>query len=245
MQSNVGQIPFSEGVLDPDPRGGLQIWEFPDPNLRYTIGVDTAGGSAAGDWSVAQVIENRTCAQVACWRVHRDPVLWGIDVARLAVFYSQATLAIETGASAHGLSCANAARAWGYNMIWYRTVQAQLHGNTTDKLGFRTDARTKPLLIDRMRSALHEGYLIRDIRTLQELRKLKLDDAGKLVSDDHDDTFMALAIAYLVRDEAFLRGRASAPKRAPHTIAEKEWAQWEDTCGDPQPGNDPDFCQGL
>lgn len=245
MVNSTGKITFSDGVLDPDPRGGLQIWEFPDPNKRYTIGVDTSGGSAAGDWSVAAVIENRTCDHVAQWRTHRDPVVWGTDCARLAVFYSQALLAIETGASAHGLSCANSARAWGYNMIWYRTVQAQLSGTTVDKLGFRTDVRTKPLLIDRMRSALAEGYLIRDERTLQELRKLKLDDAGKLVSDDHDDCFIALSIAYLVRDEAFLRGTAEVAPKPPETYSEKEWASWEETLDGSEPGPDPNYCQGI
>lgn len=246
MKTNeAAQIAFSEGFLDPDQRGGLQIWEFPDPNKRYTIGVDTAGGSAAGDYSVAQVIENRTCAQVAVWRTHRDPVVWGVDCARLATFYSTAVLAIETGASAHGLSCANAARAWGYNMIWYRTVQTQLHGDTTDKLGFRTDVRTKPLLIDRVRSALAERYLIRDPRTLNELRKLKLDDAGKLVSDDHDDCFIAYAIALLVRDENYLRGVAAAAPKAPETFSEKVWADWEEDLGERKTGHDPNFCQGL
>lgn len=246
MSGDGTRLACEDGLLLQNPRGGFKVWQWPDPYRKYTIGVDTAGGSANGDWSVAQVIENETCNQVAIWRIHQNPVPWGRSVSRLARFYNNALLAIETGVSAHGLSVQNASTAYGYQHHYLRKVQGSIAGQFTDKIGFSTTSKTKPMLIDRMRQALDDGYLIQDERTLNELRKLKLDENEKLISDDHDDCFMALAIAYVVRDESYRRGTGFAEPKKPISHSDREWSRWESGIGGgDEAGENETYFEGL
>ena len=213
--------------------GGLGIWEMPEEGVIYTVGVDTAEGIKDGDWSVAEVVKATDCSQVAEWRCLEEPHYWGRKCALLASAFNSALLGFETGASAHGMTAANYARDFGYPNLYLRTAYDETSNKPTAKLGFRTDVKTKPRLVDRVRLAISERHRIRSEGLLRECMAMKIEDGGptghKIVSEDHDDRVIAYGVALLIRDETFtvgLPGTFGQEKRALDR-SERHWQEYE------------------
>lgn len=221
-----------EIVVDPNPRGGLFVWDKPVVGKKYVIGVDTAEGLSKGDFATAVCIDGETCDVVATWRERDDPNVWGTKVAHLGWYYNSALLAIETWPSAHGVTAHRQAVAEGYQNLYRRSKQDSLAKPMTEKLGWATDSTSKPQLINRillmLTDAAREGTTpIRDESLLNELRDQHWDEKGEMVSAGHDDFVIALGIALMVRDQCWRRGelRHEAPK--PSTEHERYWAARE------------------
>lgn len=213
-------------------RGGLEIWQNPEPGRLYVVGVDTSGGSMQGDFAVAAVVETATRALVALWAGRYDPTSWGRMCASLALYYQQAMLAFETHPSPHGLSAALAARDMGYPQLYRRRNPGSINARITEELGFATTSRTKPWMADRVRVALGEGY---DIPSADLLRQLKTarraEDGLSIQFQGHDDLFVAFAIAQLVADDVGMGGYVSRPDKPAASWTEAWWAHrkrsWE------------------
>lgn len=213
--------------------GGLAIWEMPTEGEIYTVGVDTSEGVKDGDWSAAEVIRASDCAQMAEWRCLEEPHYWGRKCCLLATAYNNALLGFETGASAHGMTAANYARDFGYPNLYLRSVYDETSRKQTEKLGFRTDQKTKPRLIDRVRLAVSEGHRIYSEGLIRECMAMKLEDGGptghKIVSEEHDDLVIGYGVALLIRDETFtvgLPGQFGQKKRALDR-SERHWQEYE------------------
>lgn len=194
--------------LEVNHQGGLRIWQQPLPDAQYIVGADTAGGGASGDFATACVIEAYSQDLVAVYQKRDRPVQWGRKCAKLAQYYNEALLAIETGASAHGLSAITAATGCGYQNIYraQRATSASL--DMTECLGWRTDNNTKPKLINTAKEALFTRKVIDSRELLLEMRSQQWEagpnnDKWKMVSREHDDLVMAYAIALQVREQTY------------------------------------------
>jgi hypothetical protein len=218
--------------LEVNHQGGLRIWAQPLPDAQYIVGADTAGGGASGDFATACVIEAHSRDLVAVYQKRDRPVQWGRKCAKLAQHYNEALLAIETGASAHGLSAVMAATGCGYQNIYraQRATSASL--DMSEHLGWRTDATTKPNLINAAKEALFDRRVIHSRELLEEMRSQtweagKDNDKWKMVSREHDDLVMAYAIALQVCKQTYSVNEAPKPMAPAKDHYELVWEEHE------------------
>ena len=208
--------------------GPLHIWELPVPGKQYVLSSDVAGGGPLSDYCTAMVIEADTCDLVAGAYERLAPIPWGRKLARLGWMYNEALLGIEVFPSAHGMSASDAAETYGYVNMYQRRNRDRYGRPATQSKGFRTDASTKPMMIDRTREALDRRYVIPWRRLLLELKKQRWDanKPGILSSKVADDLFDAYAIGLMVRDDAWTRGQLKRSTPKPTTDTERYWENW-------------------
>jgi hypothetical protein len=214
-------------ILSPQSRGPLWVWKDPEPGHYYSIGVDTSSGSAGSDPSVAQVVENQTCEQVAEFYGHPDPNRFGALVALLGWHYNEAFLGIETHPSPHGLTAFIAAEKVGYTNFYSQTRPESPDFQMIHRKGWYTSVGTPNLLLDRVREALAGGSEIHSERLVKELRALRFGDTGdKLEKKQKNDLFMAYGIALKVRDTTVTFGIGKRAQQ-PRVVRPFEEAFWD------------------
>lgn len=186
---------------NPHPQGELLMYHHLDPGETYYIGADVAMGVRGGDFSVAQVLDSRK-RQVAVWRGHVHPDYYAEVLYRLGRFYNDAKIAVES--NNHGLLTVNLLyKQWHYPNVFTNVVEDKMTDVDTPNLGFRTDTRTKPLIIDDLRASLRIGEIeLNDKTTMQEMLTFVVKESGKLEADEgnHDDCVMSLAIVNHIHD---------------------------------------------
>ena len=201
----VGDLMKSGGniIINDNFDGPFKMWIPPQPNGRYCIGGDVAEGLARGDYSVGVVVDEslNVCAK---WRGHIDPDLFGKELVKMARMYNEAYIAVEN--NNHGLTTLKAILNEEYYDIFYTKQYDRVTDEMTKKIGWSTNAKTKPPLIDKLAEFIRERFLgLWDLEIVMELFSYVIDDQGKTNAQEgkHDDCVMALAIAL----QAFLEGR--------------------------------------
>jgi hypothetical protein len=197
------------GVLKDHPVGELLVYREVDPKEQYVIGADVGMGlrrSGASrkddsDPSVAQILDGQM-RQVAVWRGIVHPDYFARILVTLGFYYNSATIAPER--NNHGLVTCVKIRDMNYPYLWTDTVEGTLEPQKdTINLGFFTSERTKPLIIDTLRSRDREREIeISDETTLREMLTFVTTESGKMQAEDgeHDDCVMALAIASYIHE---------------------------------------------
>lgn len=193
---------------DPTP---LKVWELPvrdDPKTgqvaeKYVISIDvsegkidTASDKKENDYSVIDVMNVRTLKTAARWRGHIDPDLLGDVAFALGMFYNTALIAPEI--NNHGLVVAQHLRNRFYRNLYMReSSEEDQFQIRTAKMGWRTDKKTKPIIIAELARAIREGDIIDlDIVFIRECMTYVRDDQGHTNAQEgqFDDTVMAKAI---------------------------------------------------
>lgn len=197
------------------PMGELAIYREIDPGGTYYIGADVAMGVRGGDYSVAQVLDERK-RQVAVWRGHVHPDFFAEILYRLGEAFNFAKIAVEN--NNHGLLTVNLLyKHWHYPNVFTHVTEDKTTDLETPQLGFRTDAKTKPMIIDNLRAALREGEVeLNDRVTLSEMLTFVVKESGKSEAegDSHDDCVMSLCIANHIHDGVW----NPIPIRASHYV---------------------------
>ncbi len=200
-----------EQTMAPNPRGRLMLYREIDPRMDYTIGVDVSKGTGGeqdgseGDWSVAQVLD-RHKRQVATWRGKVEPDYLATILYHMGHLFNEARLAIEF--NNHGILPNTLLYKTGimvggemktYDNLYTREVYDKKTEEVKEELGFYTDVKTRPLIIDELRQAVRdETILLNDAATIDEMTTFVADPkTGKIAAEVgcHDDCVMALAIA--------------------------------------------------
>lgn len=184
-----GRITFMD-----DPKGYVSIWKEPEPGLNYSIGADVAEGLASGDFS-AGYVGNNEFDIVARWYGHIDPDLFGEELVKLAKYYNEAYLGVES--NNHGLTTLKSISRKEYWNIYHMKNFDKIADDFTPKMGWNTNTRTKPLMIDKLAEYVREHYLgIYDDLLISEMFTYVIEDNGKTNAQSgcHDDTVMAVAI---------------------------------------------------
>ena len=216
--------------------GPFKLWVQPVAGRQYVAGIDSSGGGPDGDYAAAVVLDAETCGVVATWHEHKAPIPWGRACARLGWFWNEALLAFETFPSAHGLSACHAAIGYGYRRVYRSQLHNRAARDSTDDIGWHTNSVTKPQMIDRVRLALDDGCEIPSADLIDELKGQRFEKpksglsrlgAPKMVAEDHDDLFIAFAIALMVRDSAWVAGQLRSEKIGPQNETERFWAARE------------------
>jgi len=187
--------------------GHLLVWRQPIEGERYFIGADTAEGLASGDASTAGVLDSkgRQCASLhGRWATE----IFGKKLAALGTYYENAVIAVE--ANNHGHSVINTLK----NTEQYRNlfVHQSYDSDSPGKVGFQTNAKTRPMILDAIRDEAVEGNAmeINDRMFLGEAMTFCINKTGtkyEALEGSHDDRVMAWAIAWWIRKTAPRKAR--------------------------------------
>lgn len=200
-----------------DAQGGLSVWSLPeetDVSDRYLAVVDVGGRSDKADWSVIVVfdrifmLDGGVPAVVAQWRGHCDIDLLAWRAARIAAFYGNALLVVESNTlETHDIFRQVDGDQSGYILSQIKKVYPNLYtrrGKEEDirkgkpkKYGFHTNVSTKPMIISNLIKVIREGaYTERDQRCLDEYLTYERKQNGSFgaIAGRHDDLLMTRAI---------------------------------------------------
>ena len=177
-----------------DANGYVHIWREPQPDTFYAIGADVAEGLAHGDYSVGLVGDSEfdVCAM---WHGHIDPDLFGDELVKLGKYYNNAYLGVEN--NNHGLTTLTTIKKREYWNLYFSKSHDKIADTMTQKLGWSTNLRTKPLMIDKLAQFVRENYLgIYSDLIIGEMFTYVIEDNGKTNAQPgcNDDTVMACAI---------------------------------------------------
>lgn len=208
------EVPVVFQDQDPTP---LKVWDLPqkaDPNKhipedKYIIGVDVSEGklnlespNKQNDYSVVDVTRVSDLKTVARWRGHIDPDLLGAVVFALGTFYNTALVGVEV--NNHGLTTVQHLRNKFYRNLYMReTSEEHQFQERTALMGFQTNRKTKPIIINNLVQAVRDNDIIDlDIVFIRECMTYVRDDQGHTNAQEgmYDDTVMAKAIALQLSD---------------------------------------------
>ena len=182
-----------------DEKGPIKIFREPEPGRPYVIGGDTAGDGS--DHFVAQVLDNITGEQVAILRHQYDEDTYARQIYCLGKYYNDALMAIETNYSTYPTKLV---QKMGYKRLYVRETFDNFDGKIKHAYGFSTNSTTRPVILGELVKAMRTGlHTVNDPITLEEMltfvRPDKNPERPEADQGAHDDTIMALAIAWYVR----------------------------------------------
>lgn len=179
----------------------LSIWKEPEPSHTYVIGADVAEGIGA-DLSVATIMDQDTTETVARWRGDAEPHEFGEILDQLGRYYNNALIACEI--NNHGLTTVQRLRDLNYDNLYRRERGLdERFEEYTSTLGWKTDRKTKPLMINALAEAILTHKLQDyDLVFIRECMSYVIDDRGRTNAQEgqHDDTVISTAIALQVFD---------------------------------------------
>lgn len=223
IESRVSDESVDDLYFNNSPGGGMEIWSMPPADDgecsekiadRYVVAVDVGGRSAKADWSVITVIDRGPMADggipriAAQWRGHCDWDLLAWRAARIAQFYQQALLIIESnslesreptrlvdGAELPFILC-QIKDAYP-NLYARRGGIENMRQGQELKLGFHTNAATKPMVIATLIRMIREGlYEEKSHAAIDEFLTYERRPNGSYgaIAGAHDDILMTRAI---------------------------------------------------
>lgn len=222
------QIPSHFEDQDASP---LKVWDLPEEGETYSVGVDVSEGKLnvesadkKNDYSVIDVTRNSDLKTVARWRGHIDPDLLGAVVFAIGTFYHTALVGVEV--NNHGLTTVQHLRNRFYRNLYMRknSPENQFEERTA-LMGWKTDRKTKPLMINNLVQAIRENDIIDlDIVFIRECMTYVRDDQGFTNAQEgmYDDTVVAKAISLMMSgfntiDSEYAKEHISKPiKRNKH-----------------------------
>ena len=134
-------------------------WQPPPgeaPDEFYAIGADVAEGLVEGDYSCA-VVGDSNFDVVAMWHGHIDPDLFGVELDKLGRYYNDAYLGVEN--NNHGLTTLTTLKKNEYWNLYFSKSYDRIADTMTQKLGWTTSIRTKPLMIDKLAKFIRELHV--------------------------------------------------------------------------------------
>lgn len=228
----------------PNPGGQLHIWAMPERNSgvehRYLVAVDVGGRSKKADWSVIRVFDRAPMIfggvpiLVAEQRYHTDHDLLAYDAARIAKWYDNALLVIESNT----LETKDQERDTDGNMSEYildtisdlydnlyarKQSAEQIKNHAPTKWGFHTNTATKPMIIANLVSCVRDKLWIEQSEyCCTELALYQKNEKGQFGAPPgegmHDDVLMCTAIALWVcycdmEEPAFVEKKKTVNKK--------------------------------
>lgn len=180
--------------LDEDDKGYIRIWEMPKKDKLYCIGADVAEGLIEGDYSVG-LVGDYDFNVVASWYGHIDPDIFGEELIKLAKYYNEAYIGVES--NNHGLTTLKTIQRNEYWNIYYQKSHDKITDTLSQKMGWQTNLKTKPLMIDKLAEFVRDKYIsIKWDKLISEMRTYIIEDNGSTNAQTgcNDDTVMACAI---------------------------------------------------
>jgi hypothetical protein len=147
-----------------DSSGKLKIWEFPIKGAKYVLSADAASGEpGATDYACMEIFRvpdnnsGSAGAQCAEWHDRVEPEVLAEYSIIVAKFYNNAVIAPEVFGYGHAVL--NRLQKLDYWNIIKRTQFDAITQVSKTKLGWKTDATTKPTLLTYGRYCVNHGLV--------------------------------------------------------------------------------------
>lgn len=173
----------------------LRVWQNPLPNSTYVVGGDPAEGLAHGDDAVLEVICCETGEQVCELQGKVDPISFGELSYMLGTWYNHALVGLENNKDG---GANQTLFNLGYRHIYFQQTQTgKPYRDATQKLGWNTNLRTRPILVAQARRYIEdESVKIRSRPLLSQFETFALEGTKfQAIRGGHDDLVMAYLIA--------------------------------------------------
>lgn len=169
------------------------MWEQPKIGRSYVIGADTAEGLEGRDYSAAFVLDREDESIVAKWHGHCEPEKFGHELAKLGRTYGNALIGVESNFDTVPIITL---KNLGYPRI-FTQQNTDTRTRKQERWGWRTDKRTKPILVDGIATYLEDGNKIVDAGLISELMTFGVDETGACKAQEgcHDDQVIAFGLA--------------------------------------------------
>jgi len=198
IKMQVGSMEWTE-----HPEGDTRIYDWPNPNSEYIVSADVAEGMVKGDdgdSSAAHVIDRYSWEQVAVFEGKLSPQRFGEYLEKIGYLYNSAMISCEV--NNHGHTVNNYLEQKQYPNVFYRRDFDKLGNPIHQKIGWETNRKTRPMLVDALDDSILRKILeINDIPTLKEmLRFVYNPNTGKQEGAPgcHDDLVISLGIGCAV-----------------------------------------------
>lgn len=216
-----GPAAFEDLRFAEDRQGAFCIWNGPevddefDVSDRYLVVVDIGGRSHKSDFSVIVVfdrldmMDGQPPCVVAQWYGHDDIDRIAWRAARIAAFYNDALLVIESNTlETHDRDrrleggdqsqyILNQIAPLYRNLYFRRQSEDEIRQGLPRKYGFHTNVATKPMIISTLVKVVRERlYVERDARCVNEFLDYEQKPNGSYgaITGKHDDLLMTRAI---------------------------------------------------
>ena len=192
-----------------DPQGYVKVYEFPDKQKTYAIGVDVVEGRADGDFSVITVLCRETKDVVASYYSRLDENLLSIVVLLVSDFYTKPKdsywspwVGIETPGP--GLATFDECDRLGVNNLFVSASLDSTRASVAYKKGWRNMTISRPELLAGLKKWLAYRMGVAHPRAVGEMMTLEYGRSGKAQAKGrhHDDEVFALGIALQVDEQA-------------------------------------------
>lgn len=240
-----GEAALTGIEFEDNPKGALKVWEMPevdadgyaaDVSDRYLVVVDVGGRSLKADWSVIAVFDRLRMETggvphvVAQWRGHCDMDLLAWLSARIAKWYGEALLVIESNTletrdperfvdGDQSSFILNQLRMTYRNLYARRQSPEDIVQGKPRKFGFHTNISTKPMIISNLVRIVREGlYVEREEACIDEYLTYCRRENGSYgaVTGKHDDILMTRAIGlHICYNEMCTPCRSQSRRREP------------------------------
>lgn len=180
-------------------KGNIKIYKYPENNVPYVIGGDTAGEGS--DFFTAHVINNITGEEVAVLRQQYDEIEYVKQVFCLGMFYNRALVGLETNFSTYPIQ---KLVELNYPNLYVRKKEDTYVSKHDKAFGFKTTSITRPLILANLQEIVKDEIdKINDKDTLREMLTFIVNKNGRAEAEDgyHDDLVMGLAISYYIRPQ--------------------------------------------
>jgi hypothetical protein len=204
LDEPIRRLALESGEWTVHPRGELLLYHEHDEHESYAIGADTSAGIRGRDYSVATVLDRRK-RQVAVLRGYFAPDYFATLLYHLGQFFNWALIAPEN--NNHGILTVNKLhKDLAYPYVYTEVVVNKITDEETIKIGFGTNVKTKPLIIDKLRAEMRDCHIeLADATTVREMLTYIVTENGAMEAEKncHDDCVMALAICNHVHEGSF------------------------------------------
>ena len=215
-------LPVAEG-----PGARLLVWEQPQEEEKYFIGVDVALGSEGGDFSSVYVLKIGKRVEpdeyVAEWHGWINPTPLGDVVCALAKWYNNCQIAVECNGP--GLTTnSHIFRELGYYNIFRWKHYDKIKNLMTDLLGWWTNIKTRDSLITKFSEALDDrSVIIRSKWLIDECLDFAAEEGSARFEGqgNHDDrVFAAMITLFCAHDSDY--GKKAALEVRGDKVTEEE-----------------------
>lgn len=173
---------------------GFSLWNIPEHGTKYYIGVDTGEGLGQ-DYSAFQVLSQEGI-QVAEFKSNKiKPFQYAEIVNDIGIYYNNALLVVEKASAGHTI-VDKLKNDYHYSNM-YKYKEYDVRGHSKKKVGFVTNSKTKPLMINEFVELFETNQICINSKDLLSEMKLFSYKNGKMeaIAGNHDDLVMSFAMA--------------------------------------------------
>jgi hypothetical protein len=186
---------------------GVRYWGEYQPHHIFGIGADTSEGigrdaNTLALWDFGTMPNDVGILTATYFNNNIPPDLFGHELMRVGAEFGNCIIAPESNNTGH----ATIAAMRGYPNIFTQRTQGNRTIRTTEKFGWNTNKKTKPLMFFDFRKDYNDGLIkIYDINVLKEMRSfttMDLSDTKLSLVTRHFDLLMAVVIGWQMRKYA-------------------------------------------